>query len=345
MVVFIAAAIAMCALAIDIARMYLIHAELQASADAGALAGAQRVLVQLPASGFDTATAYAQANLVEDTVPTVAPADVVLGTWNSGTFTSSGSWMDPTANAVQVTSRYTGSYVFGRFFNITNHALSATAIALVGSVGSTSCVRPLAIPYASLLAVLYPSATPANTYNLTVADVTQLSTLTQASQISLKVGTADSSIVNGSFYAVREGPVQYANGTAGNPWSGANDFRDALGEDCSQLTPIVGVGDWLEGEQGNMQGPTRTGLGNLCNVKGNANDITCSPAVQVNIPIWDITDKSVASANAFHVKYIGVFMVTGYQKANGIVGYFSSLLGSGGFSTQPGPVRKIALVQ
>lgn len=345
LIVLMTVCLGMAAFALDFSRMYLIRAQLQIAADAGALAGAQRVLVGKTSSGFDTATLYARNNLTEKVSPDVAAADVLLGTWKNGTFTSSGSWMDANANAVQVTARRTAGYIFGRIFNQTTRALSATSVAVVGSVGSMSCVRPFAIPYESLLEVLYPSKTPDVTYDLSASDIVRLAALTEDDEIELKVGSSAKSPVSGNFYAVREGPVQYANGTEGDPWSGANNYRDAIGADCSSLTPVVGVGDWLQAEQGNMQGPTRQGLADLCGVNGNPQSFKCTPEVKVYIPIWDIADKSVSSPNAFRVKYMGGFMVTGYSKNDGISGYFSSMAGPGGFTSQPGPIKKIALVK
>jgi hypothetical protein len=142
----------------------------------------------------------------------------------------------------------------------------------------------------------------------------------------------------------------YANGTTGNPWTGANDYRSAVGASCAELTATIGVGDWLQAEQGNMQGPTRDGVAALCGISGNPQSFTCNPTVPIKIVVWDLDDRSVAAPNAFRVKYIGVFHLTGFSKGtgsspDGVTGYFQTLASTGSFNPAPGPVKKTALVQ
>jgi hypothetical protein len=284
----------------------------------------------------------------------MTPADVIPGEWNpiAQTFTPAPgqNWFAPNVNAVQATARHQAAFTFGRLFGHLTRSRSATSIANVGSVGATYCVRPFAIPYERMLQVLHPINTPPVTYNLTPSDVVALRTATMANQILLKVGDASLSPAPGAFYAVREPPVLYANGTAGNPWSGAGNYRDAIGASCSGLPQNIGPGDWLAAEQGNMQGPTRDGIATLCQIPGNPQSFTCGTPAPIKIVLWDISDKSVASPNAFRVKYVGAFFVTGFTRgtggvADGVTGYFHSLASPGTFNPLPGPLDMVALVR
>lgn len=342
------------AMAVDFGRMYLFRTQLHTGADAAAMAGALRLMRGDALGASDSAIAYGSSHPVERTLATMTPADVVPGTWDWQTSTFAPapglSWTSSTNNAVQATARYAAGFTFGRIFGQTTRARGATSVAAVGSVGATNCVRPWAIPYVEMLRVLYPANTPPVTYALTVADVALLGTLTRASEILLKVGDASGSPVPGSFYAVREPPVLYANGTPGNPWTGANDYSAAVAAPCSALPQVIGVGDWLQAEQGNMQGPTRSGVAALCGISGNPQSFTCNPPVAVTVVLWDINDRGIAAPNAFRVKYIGIFYLTGFSKGvgstpDGVTGYFQSLASAGAFSPVPGPAKKVALVQ
>jgi hypothetical protein len=335
------------AFVIDVARMLVIRAELQTSADAGAMGGVLEFMTALSDKAQDSALVYARRNLADnETVDIDEDEDVLPGTWTSGTFTPTGSWTSSANNAVSVTTRHTGTYILGRFFSVFSSGLGASAVGAVGSVSATDCVRPLAVPYRKLLDVLYP---PANSksinYDLTPTDISNLKNATSANQISLKIGDPTATIVNANFYAVREGPILYADGTVGNPWQGGDDYRDALAASCNDLTHVIGVGDWLQAEQGNKEGPTKQGLADKCGVAGNPASFNCNPEVSYIIPIWDTNNKNIATPNAFHVKYVGVFKVTRYDKNLGIMGYFSAMAGDGKFSSAAGPVQQIALVR
>lgn len=286
-----------------------------------------------------------------------------------------GSWTASTNNAVQATSRYAANYRFGQLFGFSTRMRTATSIAAVGSVGSTDCIRPWAVPYQTMLDILYPPANTvsAATYNLTSADVVRLAAMTTANNFFLKIGSASSGVVSGNFYGVRLPPILYANGTVGNPWSGGNNYSNALGYTCAQLAsamagqstnPNIGIGDWLQAENGNMAGPTGQGVAALCQTAGNGGTtpanasgnatFTCNVPVSIKMTMWATSGNapgvSGCGGACFLVKYIGVFAVTGYTKGtgsnpDGVTGYFSALVTSGQFSGTPGPVKRIALVQ
>jgi hypothetical protein len=68
--------------------------------------------------------------------------------------------------------------------------------------------------------------------------------------------------------------------------------------------------------------------------------------------MWDAYNGLPGSNLQVRVKYIGVFAITGFDKGTGsgnkpdqVTGYFTSMASSGGFSTEPTPLRKEVIVQ
>ena len=352
------------ALSIDMGRMYLFRAQVHVSADAAALAGADRMGRKLYTGAADTAVAYGLANKVEKTAPTITTANVIPGVWDFGarTFTpaAGGNWSAAANNAVKATSSYTAGYRFGQIFGFTSKVRAATSIAAVGYVGSSNCIRPWSVSYETLLKAIYPASTPGNpynaAYNLSVADALALAAFTSANWLSLKYdGTTSPG--SGTFGAVLQPPTLTAAGVSQSPGSGsANIYRDQIGTACNAPgapTARIGPGDWLEQNSGNMVGPSKQGVADLCSINGNPQNFTCNPAQPVKIAIYS-TYAGTATANGvtkncspgcYQVKYIGAFAVTGWDKDLQVLGYFSSLVTSGSFTTTAGPNRKIALVQ
>jgi hypothetical protein len=346
--------------AVDMSRMYLYRTELQSTADAAALAGVLSLANNQGAASANDAIDYNRRNKVGDSTNTLVAGDIYPGNWSLGGVWSDRTWTDLDANAVKVTTRYPGSFTFGRLAGLTTKNLTATAIAVHGSVGKDKCVRPWAVPYFLLLKALYPTSTPdPTTYKLSDADVDRLAAMTIADNVALKVGDAGSTVLSGNFYGVEMPPQEYANGTAGNPWSGGNNYQDAISSSCDALetamrarggNPFVGVGDWLAPENGNMKTPTKKAVQDLCGIPNSVT--TCPNPVRVIIALWDQSGNaphfsSGCGGKCFHVNYMGVFYVTGYDDASdSVTGYFQSMSDpGGGFIASPGPVGKNALVR
>jgi len=262
--------------------------------------------------------------------------------------------------AVQVTTRYNASFGFAKIFGLTNRTITATAVAVAGGATSSSCVRPWAIPYQAMLDVLYsPGSKSAATYDLTTADIARLAVMTSASNpVTLKVGTGSNYTANGQFWAVQLPPGEYANGTAGSPWSGGSNYRTAIGDDCTALAALIGgasgnanpyvsVGDWLSPETGNKVGPTQQGVDDQC-----GSDV-CSPARKLIAGMWDSYGNAPGGhcSGCYHIKYMAIFSLTGWDNANNAVtGYFNtttSASGTGGTFVAGGasPIQVIALVK
>ncbi|MBY0490471.1 MAG: hypothetical protein K2R93_11575 [Gemmatimonadaceae bacterium] len=351
------------AFAVDFGRMYLDRAQVHVSADAAALAGADRLLRLAPTRGADSAIRYGQLNLVENVAPTIGSADVVPGRWDFSrrTFTATGSWTAANTNAVRATSRYTAHYLFGRIYGFETKLRSATSIAAVGYASRTPCVRPMVVPYQAMLDMLFPPAgsqTSATHPSLDTTDVRRLAQLTIANEITL-AGKGNGPLGSGTFGGVRLPPIQYADGSGGNPWNNAsNNWEYGLGVTCDSLAqriaayggrPTIGVGDQLAEDNGVTTSAQSAGIERLCNNEGGGT-VPATPKNNATFSCVNPVPVKVAVSEAlvsgrFTVKFIGVFAVTGYTKNTGIRGYFSSIASTGAFSGTPSPVKAIALVQ
>jgi hypothetical protein len=357
MTVFIGSA----AFATDFAKMYLIRGQLQAAADAGALSGIYLAAQGWKDSTVDSARAYTFRHKILRSAYDSSTAAVAPGNWKDtfactpagsclGFVGNGNNWNDPALDAVRVIVNYTGTYGFGRFFGFNTRVLYDTAVAIRGNATSSTCIRPFAIPYQALLNVLYPTPPLKDpfTYNLTTADINTLRAMGVGASFPLKVGTAGDLTPNGEFYAAQMPPGQYADGSAGNPWSGGSDYRTAIGSTCTQLQALltatgssrgasISIGDYLEPESGNKVGPTRQGINDLCGSD------TCSPPIKIAAALWDGIFDVTHCSGCYRIKYIGAFAVTGWdQPSKSVTGYFTSMAvqgGSGGAGGPPGPAQ------
>jgi len=347
------------AFGVDFGRMFFYRAQLHTVSDAASLAGALQILKKVPASSPDSAIALASRYTVGGSAVALAPADVIPGTWTlAGGFVTT-TWTDPNLNAVQATTRYTGTYGFGKIFGLSTHNVTATSQAVMGYVGATTCIRPVAIPYQSLLNQIYGVDASGNplmpvTHDLTDADINTLKAAGPAMSVPLKIGDDATS---GNFYILQMGPYAHSNQVALSPspnFGGNNVFGDRFGGNCANSPWSIGPGDWLEGKQGDANGPTETGFSELCGISINSPGTYSCPAPldtrSIKVAMWATENDGVCSPRCFQVRYTGVFIVTSYTKSNGsgqdgISGYFSSMPSTGSFSTVPGPLQKIGLVK
>lgn len=352
------------AFAVDFGRMYMFRTQLSSAADAAALAGIWQVLHKepLPDSAVNQAKSYASRHLVGTDTVKLDDVDITPGVWTFpfGPFTAR-SWGD-TIYAIQVVARTrtpaTQNYIFGPVLGINSHTVLDTAVAVWGYVGVTTCVRPVAIPYQSLLNQIYPPDSAGNPtmgvdHDLTPEDVAKLQAAGPADAVSLKLG---SDATAGNFYLVNLGP--YANPdtipySPGPSVVGQPVFSDQFGGDCSHSPWSIGPNDWLQGRTGNADGPTQAGFDELCggNIQGTGT-FPCNAPLEkreIKIALWANENDGVCTPRCFLVKMIGVFVVTGYTKTaqgtDGIDGYFSSIPTSGSFTQFPTPITKIGLVK
>lgn len=333
-------------IAIDFARMYLFKTELKKSADAAALAGAVQLKYKNPNNATAEAQTYGGFNLVENNAPTIATTDVQPGKWTSaaGFVQLAYNWTDPEVNAVRVVAHYPASYTLARVFGQQTQALQDTSVAALGFVGGSSCLKPWAVSYQTMLDNLFgPGVKNAATYNLTANDIQLL--INNRTPIPLLLD--NSTMVSG-------GNIQQVQ--VGSPWSGNNDYKAAIVGNCAIANMYIGPGTWLDALPGAGSGQTTNSVQTLCGATGNPQNFTCN--VDVKLAVWDICRLNgggacVNGANLqFRVKFVGVFHLTGYNKGNGpnpvaqVTGYFTAMADDGGFTSTPSPLYgSIALVQ
>lgn len=340
--------VGMAGFAIDFSRMYVMKAQLQTTADASALAAIIEVRDKRPTNATTVALQYPPLNRVETQIADVPADNVEPGTWNFGTrsFQPLASWTDPAVTAVRVTARYTGAYTFGRVFGATTSGLRAVAVAAVGYVGKTECLKPWAVSYQTLLDVLYPPAgTKSPSYNLTQADIQQLTQMGAANQIPLLYDPTNP-LTPGNIAQV----VVY-DGNANN-----NSYKAAISQCFSKA---LGPGDWLNTDPGGGSGQTANAVKKFCDDNGGTQVLpgpqhfACIAQPKVKLIMWDINNGASGANLTYRVKYIGVFAVTGFNGGQGstgtgyqITGYFTSMASDGSFSSTPSPLTgPVAIVE
>lgn len=334
----------------DFGRMYSFVAQLKTLTDAAAHAGALELRnAGTEANAKSRALSLKQNNRVDGTqVAQMDDSNITPGTWDYGTKTfTPGPWS--TASAVRARARYNANWTLARVFGVSNRLLTQESIAALGSVGSSSCLKPWAVPYSNLLQTLGRSPTD-TAYRLTAADVNTLKTNQMPIKFKISSGNSDAggaevggTIIPGNYYAVKFGPVRFANGDAGSPNSGADAYRNNIADLGCTNTGSASVGDWLDMENGNMAGPTRQATSDFCGVNGNPKQFSCDK--DIVMPIW--SERTTGSGNAWvKILYIGSFRLTGVDKDENVLGYLTALNAAtiGGIRPTPGPVLGAALV-
>lgn len=333
----------MAGVAIDMSRLYVIRAQLQTTADASAVAGIVEVKDKRPTNAPTAALQYVPPNTVERQVATVPAGNVEGGTWDfaTNTFTPLASWTDPALNSVRVTANYQATYTLASIFGSPGRLVQARAVAALGFVGTSDCLRPWAVSYQTILNSLYPPAGSKDpSYNLTAQDIQTLTAMSYpADSITLLQGTSNQLT-----------PGNIAQVVVNNPWNGNNSYTNAI-NGCANLP--IGPGTWLNGDPGAGGGQTANALRQFCQnnggIQGGGQHYTCLGQPKIKLAMWDESNGAPGSNLMLRVKYVGVFAIVGFKGGSGpdqIAGYFSSMASTGGFSANPTPVTgSIALVQ
>ncbi len=321
----------MAVLAVDFSRVVSQRNEIHTASDAGALGGAvQLVLTPTTTEPVDSAIVYAQRNMISG-----APAPTAeLGFWNDSTRTFTTPSSEP--NAVRVQTQRGTNYLIGSLFNILPATMRRTSIAWANApVLAAPCVRPWALPYDSLLSRIGISD-PSH-----VLDAGDLVTLQQLSKtarsIVLKLGANNpgnaqpgnfNAVVVPSFWQARTGTYR-----SPRPQSGASRYRDRISaEVCPDL---VGVGDSLDVEPGNMVTPTITGVTDLCGRYGGMSGNACldtdgSVGILIKVALYGIefTNRLNGNSDPVVVRAIGGFELDSIETTNSGVHPKSTIFGS-----------------
>jgi len=350
--VSLAACLAFSVLAIDVGAILVTRVQLQNAADAAALAGASALLNQGEDEATDRAITVAGQNMaLEDGMQPVVISDADV------TF--------PTpARCKVVTHRTeaTGDPLLTFFSPVVGVAdrvaqVTATATAEYYFVCGVECLKPWSIPdrwddtdndgqydYAEPYTDVNGNQQhdpgepytdrngngswdpdepydPNSTGYLPPGDV--------GTHVILKHGTPQSAIVPSFFYAVDLPPLHSPEGP---PQTGASNYSWNIGN-CN--TSFVELGDSLQVEPGNMQGPTRQGVGDLIaqdpdaywdngtnTVQGSS--YGTSPRV-IKIAFFDPRYTPQSGRSFVIVSKLGAFFVEGLGPQNSVVGVFMGL--------------------
>jgi len=353
------------AVVVDFSRMQFMRNQMQTAADGAALAGAVQLLRTPKTDYLAQAKTYAAANTLLGSSIVVNDTDVVLGNWNGSTrvFTAGGS--PTTADAVQVTVRHNSSYLMANVLGWAPKKIAARSVAWAGpAVSKTNCMKPWAMWYGLLRRAIntyrgIPINSTTDTASLNQDDLQALREMSDAQRtFNLFLGATtkkDNTLNPGNFYAVDLPPVQYADGTAGNPLTGGGAYRNALaGADSVNGSPIcydVGVGDILQTEPGQMAGPTRQGVqAGIC-TQGGGSGACLGPdgtSPVIKSAFWTQTTNKGEGKFTAAVAVIGSFKLLNWSGSGndvGITGVFQPMLDHGPIGTGNTTLQKVVLVK
>ncbi len=267
--VAILALFAFAVLAIDGALLLTTRTQLHAAADAAALAGASGLMEGSEATATQRAIDFASYNTAVQETRTavlITPADVTF----------------PETDVIRVQThrtQATGDALRTYFYKVispfTTADVTATAAAKIFDVCHTKCLKPWAIPDrwddANDNGIFDDGEyyDPDGTGYIAPIDV--------GANITLKTGNPHDAIEPGIFYPINFPPLNNEEGE--KPLTGAAWYRQWI-SGCEPY--LVGVGDELQLEPGNMVGPTKLGMADL---------IAQDPTAQ-----WDPINKTIINS-------------------------------------------------
>jgi Flp pilus assembly protein TadG len=331
-------------IAVDGAILMASKTELQAAADAAALAGASGLLTGSQDEAVQRAIDFASFNraVEEDHTPVVITGDDVSF---------------PESDVCRVRTHRTaatGDALRTYFVRVINPGsktsdMTAVAAARAYDVCGSKCIKPWAIPDRWEDADSDGVADPGE-YDPDVTGYTAPRDVGQ--QIVLKVGNPQSTIAPGVFYPVDYPPIDNPDGI--NPYTGADWYRQWISE-CEPF--LVQPGDRLRLEKGNMVGPTRQGMEDLISVDPGAHWDSATKTI-VNsafgespriglVPFFDPTIQVQANDKWVRVVKLGAFFIESVDGGN-VTGRFMQITTGGvpcGHGLGNSMVKGIVLVE
>jgi Flp pilus assembly protein TadG len=339
--------IGIAALAVDVGVLYTARASAQNAADAGALAGAftfvnNPVAIQ-PAYAKDQAVRTTNQNKVLGTPVTITAANVTVDLINQRVTVV----VPRTASTGNPVATY-----FAKIFGINSADIVASAAAEASTTPSAAmCLKPIYVP------------------NTVLSSETPTKACADGQIIFDSSGnlTGYSSGKAGQAITVR--PLGGGSGYVPSQWgsidfgSGASTYRCSI-ESCLPQCGVdprtVSCGTSFLVETGNMDGPTRQGIGNLL---GSTPDqwqgvgkylhnglLTDTSQELVTVVIWDNCKQSISpgtQGQTVRVAGFGSVFITGID-SNGVAGRFvgAASCGTGGGPGGTGPLAiPVRLVQ
>jgi len=298
-------------IAIDGAILMASKTELQAAADAAALAGASGLLTGSQDEAVLRAITFSAFNeaVEEDHTPVVITAEDVSF---------------PESDVCRVRTHRTeatGDALRTYFVRVLNPGsatsdMTAVAAARAYDVCGSKCIKPWVIPDRWDDANSNGALDPGETYD---SDVTGYQAPRDVgTSVVLKVGNPHQAIAPGIFYPVDFPPLDNEEGI--KPYTGANWYEEWISE-CEPF--MIEPGDRLQLEPGNMVGPTMHGMEDLISLDPGArwdsatktivnSAFAESPRIGL-VPFFDPTLPPDSGRNWVTVVKIGAFFIEGVQ--------------------------------
>lgn len=345
--VSIVACFAFAVLAIDGAILMATRTQLHNAADAAALAGATGLIDGDQTVATERAIDFAAYNeaFQNTSQPVIIDASDV-------------SFPQPDVIRVQThRTSATGDPLRTFFMKVINPAsdntadMTAVAAARIYDVCASRCLKPWAIPDRHEDLDGNGVWDPGEAYD---PDVTGYrAPIDVGASVILKVGDSHTTIEPGIFYPIDFPPLNNPDGE--KPLTGGSWYREWIAG-CSPY--VVGIGDELQLEPGNMVGPTTHGMedliaqdpgaywdGSAGTVKGSAYGV--SPRVGL-VPMFDPQLPPTSGRNYVTVTKIGAFFIESVGPGSQVQGRFMELTTVGrpcGGGLGTGLVKGIVLVE
>lgn len=333
----LAVLIAFAGLATDIPYLYVAKQQAQTAADAGALAGAYGLLIS-QGQALTDAKAFAGRTPIIGQSLTPGQVDALLQASTGG----------PTPDQIQCVTHRDVAHgnpmplfllpilqLFG--LERTTVDFSATATARLVNTCSSNCFKPWSVADRwidmpggktgqfdpGIDTYIPPTQAGATGYTYPAAE---------GLQVTLKVG-AGNVITESFFYAVDFPPLN-----RGTPVTGASVYRDNI----SQCGPdsFVSVGDQLQQEPGNMNGPTKDGVQNLIDEDPSAfwdtgcgcmkSPLGASSPRLIRIAFFDPRFPVESGRKYITVINVGGFFIESVQSNGDVIGRYTLVPSLGG---------------
>ncbi len=337
-IVMLPVLIAFAALATDIPYLYVARRQAQTAADAGALAGAWGLLEN---KADDRARAIVRQNqIIRQPLDDDAQVEVVIA--NPQVTCTVYRWTDTRGNHPMPLFLMPVLHIFGLDKATATSSgwdaanISATATASLENACSSNCFKPWSITDK------WVDTNGNGRFNPGIDLYDPVTTGYQyprdnGLKVTLKIGVPGDAITPSFFNAVDFPPLN-----RGTPKTGGSTYRDNIST-CGSDS-FVAVGDTLQTEPGNKQGPTAQGVQDLIDLDPTAfwdPDCKCANSPKginsprlIRIGLFDPRDPPSSGRQSVTVIKVGGFFVesvvpSGPNKGN-VTGYFTQVAASGG---------------
>jgi len=332
----------MATLGVDYGFLQYKRSQLQNAADAAALSGAAELLRSGGnlSAATETAVRFGQANLGDLDRPSVAVTDGDVAFYQGEALIEAGPADTVGVRVGRTLARGNAVDMFlAPVLGWNTQDLSATARASLFCSNQTHCLKPFSPPAKftwddscdpNVRFRDNGAFDPSSVCETASVVVLGYGPGDLGTRITLKLGDASDTVVPGHF-----NPVDYPAVNRGTPESGASIYRLNIAGCLGSNNTVVGVGDELQIEPGNMVGPTRQGLDDVFAADPDAawdaeskaitgsrfSDPMKSPRVAL-IPFYDPSRPQMSGRNTIFVYQLGAVFIESLDNRGNVSGRF-----------------------